>query len=70
MPVTLHALLATSSGPPGRLARCGIGPLLGFARFLSLRQRAALVDLDGRKAALGDAQREWSFVFVTAPDRQ
>jgi hypothetical protein len=44
--------------------------LLGFGRFLSLRQRAALVDLDGRKAASGDAQRERPILLVTAPDRQ
>jgi len=44
--------------------------LLGLAGVVGLRQPAAPVGLDGGKAALGDAQRQWSFVLVTAPDRQ
>src|SRR5205807_6121583 len=63
-------LLATgSSRPPRRLVRREIGPLLGVAGFLGVR-RAARVDPDSRKAALGDAQRQCSFLIVTAPDRQ
>src|SRR6266516_1700624 len=52
-----------------RLARCGIGPLLGLVGFLGRRLRAAFVDLDGRKAAPGDTQRERPILLVTPPDR-
>jgi hypothetical protein len=45
-------------------------PCFGVAGFLGLWRRAALVDPDGRKPAFGDAQRECSFLIVTAPDRQ
>jgi len=45
----------SSSEPAGEIVRCEIGPLLGFAGFLGLRPWSALVDLDGRKAAFGDA---------------
>jgi len=44
--------------------------LLGVPGFLGLRRRSALVDLDGRKPTLGDAQRACSFLLVRAPDRQ
>src|SRR4051812_36547010 len=64
-------VLATSrSDPAGTLVRSGFDPLLGFAGLLGLQLQSALVDLDGRKAALGDAQREWPVVLVTPPDRQ
>src|SRR6185503_8619796 len=46
------------------------GKLLGLVGFLGPRPRCAFVDLDGRKAELGDAQREWLVVLITAPDRQ
>jgi hypothetical protein len=55
--------LAATVPQPGQ-----VGPIVAAAGgFAVPRQRASLVDLDGRKAALGDAQRECSFVIVTAP---
>jgi hypothetical protein len=44
--------------------------LLGFAGSLGVRLRAAFVDLDGRKTASGDSQRERPILLVAPPDRQ
>src|ERR1017187_2435251 len=65
----VSGLLTTCSNRPARkLVGCEIGPLLGAAGGLGFRPRAELVDLNGCKATLGDAQRKWSFVVVIAPD--
>jgi hypothetical protein len=64
-------LLSTSSSDPAaKLVRSEISPLLRLAGLLGLRLWSALIDLDGRKAALGGAQREWCVVLLTTPDRQ
>ena len=67
---SLGVLATSSTDPAGRLVKSEIGRLRGFAGFLGLRLRGALVELDGRKAELGDAQRDWPIVLITAPDRQ